>query len=440
MKEKKLIIGFSVFLILVISIGFIGIFQIHSLSKTIQELGKTHLPRQRFILQMKINNTLYAMGVRNYIFWRISKYLQAASIASDMNFIEESSARFSQHLDAYAELADSDEQQQDITTLRTSIQELGNMGIKIIELADATEQDKNKINKLLMAFENKSYNLDDFLTTLSNSNLKSIEFQLELSGTQKDASILILIVSLCFSGVFGVVISVVVYKSLKKARERREVLVQKMIRIEEEERKNLSRQIHDQLSQDLSALKIYLELIEKDISGQAAERKDKIEKSRKILANLIDRGHNISEMLRPPELDDLGLIESIGALVREHQEITGRKYKYHKPATEVKLAFEYTLTIYRVAQESLTNIVKHARAENITIALQKKRNAVSLSVSDDGVGFNHALYLTRNRRRQEDKLKLGLQGLRERVELLGGKLSVKTAPGKGTKIEMKLSV
>jgi signal transduction histidine kinase len=439
-RERKLLWGFGVFMVLTISIGVIGIFRIYSLTETIQKLGQIHLRRGRIILEMKINNALYAMGVRNYVFWRMSKYLPAASIASDINFIKKSSATFREYLNMYHSLAVRQEEKQWGKELESLIKELEYIGGRLVNLVDSSQQDKERINKLLMAFENKFYGIDDFLAeNLSKSNLKDIERQIELAKKQKDMSILILTVSLLFSIALGVGITYFVYSSLREERQRRELLVQRMISLEEEERKNLSRQIHDQLSQDLSALKIYLELIEKNIPATNNEDRDKIEKSKNILSNLIDRGHNISELLRPPELDDLGLIESIASLVSEHQEITGCSYSYHKPPSEINLTPEYSLALYRVAQEALTNIVKHARATNITLSLQKRGNTIHFTIIDDGIGFDYHQYLKRPRRRKEDKLKLGLQGLRERIELLGGKMFIKTAPGKGTRIEVELS-
>lgn len=439
MKAKKLVAGFGIFLFLTVSIGIIGFFQINILTATIETLERYFLPRERVILEMKIHNALYAMGVRNYVSWRISKYLQAAAIASDIDFIEKSSVKFRENLALYQALSDSQEQKSWVKIINGLALELEDMGRKLINLTDSQIEDKEKINRLLMSFENKFYRIDDFLlNTLSKSNLGDIEEHLQLTYRQKNISISILMVSLIFCVILGIVIGSVVYRSLEEERRKREWLVHKMIRLEEEERKNLSRQIHDQLSQDLSALKIYLELIERDIVPENTEQKTKIEKSKKILNNLIERGHNISELLRPPELDDLGLVESIASLIFQYREAENCKYNYYKPVPEMKLAPEYSLALYRITQESLTNISKHAKADRVTVSLQQKDKVVYLTIADNGVGFSYGQYLKRPHRRSEDQLKLGLQGLRERIEFLGGKLAVKTAPGKGTIIQVEL--
>ena len=439
MREKQLLIGFGIVIILTVSIGLIGILQINALNTTIQALGERHLPRESLILQMKESNALYAMGVRNYVFWRVSKYLQSASIASDINFIKKSSTEFNNSLLHYQDLIDCPEQENWIKITKDSAKQLSAMGNRLMELIDAKTPNKNRINQLLMAFENKFYEIDEFLSgTLSKNNLASIKKQLVIANNQKQTAITVLIISLCVAVFLGLGISFLVYRSLHRERIKREELTNVMLSMEERERKNLSRQIHDQLSQDLSALKIYLDLMDHNVAQTDKAQKEKLQKSKKILSDLIEKGHNISELLRPPELDELGVVESIAALVKEHQDITGCRCYYKKPQTALKCSAEYSLTLYRIVQEALTNSAKYAQAKYIEVSLVHKSKNIKLTVFDNGIGFEYLPRQAISRRRKEDKLKLGLQGLRERVELLGGTLKVKTAHGKGTKIEVTL--
>ena len=131
---------------------------------------------------------------------------------------------------------------------------------------------------------------------------------------------------------------------------------------------------------------------------------------------------------------------TIDSLILQHRQMSGIKFTYQKPAKEIKLSSEYSLLLYRVTQEGLTNILKHSQAAKVKVALEKRADAVCLSIADDGVGFDYGRYLRRPYRREEDKLKLGLAGLRERVELLGGRMAVATAPGKGTRLLVQLPV
>jgi signal transduction histidine kinase len=120
--------------------------------------------------------------------------------------------------------------------------------------------------------------------------------------------------------------------------------------------------------------------------------------------------------------------------------MTGMNYNYARPQEEIKISAEYSLTLYRVVQEALTNIAKYSTAKNVEISLEKTSDSVCLGVSDDGVGFDYDAYLDQPARRKDDKMKLGLQGLRERIELLGGKMIVGAEPGRGTRIDVVLFI
>jgi len=441
--ERRLLAGFGVLLALTVAIGLTSGVQIQSLAATIRAFGRHHLPVERAILEMKITNTLYAVGVRNYVVWRTAKYLQAVSIGSDVKATERPLADFRQALASYTTLVTSDHERAWAKRLDESAEELHGMGQEIMRLAEAEGEGpaKERVHQLLLTFENNSYKLDELLTeTLSKGNLEAIAAHLQRTDEQRHASLAVLALSVLCSVLLGAGIARFVYRSLQQERRMRERLAQRMINLEEEERKNLSRQLHDQLSQDLSALKIYLGLIDDGLPPGMTEPKERLEKSKKILGTLIERGHNISEWLRPSELDELGLVESVAILVAEHRTITGCQYHFDRPAAEIRLASEQSLALYRVVQEALTNVARHAQATQVRIALRQTPHAVSLTVTDDGVGFDDRQLLTRPRRRKEDTLRLGLLGLRERMELLGGTLRLHTAPGKGTRIQVEVPV
>ena len=440
--EKRLQAGFGVLVALTVAIGVISILQIRSLASTIRQFGQHHIPVERAILEMKITNTLYAMGVRNYVFWRTSKYLQAVPIASDIKATERALADFRQALASYTALASSEQQRSWAKRLGESADELKRLGGEIMQLAERESPDKERVNKLLLTFENSSYKIDEGLTeTLSKQNLEAIDANLRRTDDQRRASLIVLVLSVSCSVLLGIGIARFVYKSLKQERQIREQLAQRMLNLEEEERKNLSRQLHDQLSQDLSALKIYLGLIEQGLPPGLTEERDRLEKSKKILGSLIEGGHYISELLRPSELDELGLVDSIATLAAEQQEIAGRQYRFHRPLTELALSSEHSLALYRVVQEALTNIAKHSNARCVDISLEQQDRTVVLTIRDDGTGFDYQEALKRKpRRRKDDVLRLGLLGLRERMELLGGTFHIDAEPGKGTTITVHVPV
>jgi len=439
--------GFSALLFLMVAIGGIGIFQIQFLSKSVDDLGKYYFPLQKAALEMRIDNSLYAMGIRNYIFWRSARYLEAAKDAANQEAINAARIGFQRQLASYSSFARTAIERQWIERVRVLEQELYGIGKKIIDSVNRLENTggiqrrkiEDTINKLVMVFENKLYKIDEFIDgNMQKTNLKAVEEQLRLAELAKERAIRLLIWSLILGLGLGGETAYLIYRNHKNEQERRKKLVQRMIRAEELERQNLSFQVHDQMGQDLSALMIYSDLIDKKVNPLNQEVKEDILRSKKILSGLIDKGHNIAELLRPPALEEVGLVDTIAGLIFQYKHITPIKFSSNLTTEPLNLPGEYSLILYRVAQEGLNNIAKHSQAKKVKISLEKKANVVCLTVADDGIGFNYEQPLVH--RRKEDKLKLGLLGLRERIELLGGKMTVNTAPGRGTKLIVKLPI
>jgi len=198
--------------------------------------------------------------------------------------------------------------------------------------------------------------------------------------------------------------------------------------------------VHDEMGQDLSAVKIYLGIISQQLGEASDEIKSKVEECKKIASRLIEKSHNIAFLLRPPDLDEVGLTESLESLILESRHLTGAAFEFSKLPEGLSLAPEYNLLIYRVVQELLTNMAKHASAKNVKITLSKNDFGVELFYQDDGLGFEFGPVNQKTLRRKEDKFRLGLLGLKERVEVLDGQMRVNSAPGKGTVIIVKLPV
>lgn len=446
--DWKMAIGFGGLLFLIMAVGFIGIGRIQGLSKVVAALAKTDFPLQNAILEMKSSNSKYAMGIRNYMYWQGNRYLDAAGLAGKLDMARSSSENFDKHLAFYSSLVVDRQQVGWAETIKLNEEALRQVGNRIIFFIDESNRARNgeerkdyedTVNRLLMDFESRLFTIDAFLDDpLQRFNLQRIDGRLMKAEMDRQRSVAFLSWSLIVGLFLGAQTAFLIYRRSKNEMRHRELLMRKVIRVEEEERNNLSLQVHDQMGQDLSALKIYLGLVEQDLTPEFKDAREKIDKTKSILAGLIDKAHNISELLRPPELDDVGLVESIAALILRYKEMSLCVYEYDRPSDDIHLSSEYSLLLYRIAQEALTNIAKHAQAKHVHIALKKQNNNVILSVSDDGVGFDYYAYSRKPARRKEDKIKIGLHGLRERIELLGGWLGVETKPRQGTKLEVVL--
>ncbi len=448
--DWKLAGGFSALLVLIVAIGVVGISQIQSLSKRVDDFGKYYFPLQKAALELRINNSLYARGIRNYIYWRSSRYLEAAKSGANEQAINAAQEAFDRELEHYISFDRTIKGKERVAIINILQQELRGIGSKIIALVKQLDDTKNSarrkdieqsINNLVMAFENKLYRIDEYIEeSLQKANLDSVEEQLFLAGVAKQRAITLLFWSLIIGLLIGGETAYLIYRNRKTEKESREKLVHRMIRLEEEERQNLSLQVHNQMGQDLSALKIYLDIIGKKFPDKDSILTKEIAQGKEILSRLLEKSHNIAELLRPPALQEVGIVDTISDLIFQYKQISAIKFSYKKPKLPLTLSDEYSLILYRVAQEGLTNIIKHAQAKKVKICLEKKADAVSLTVADDGIGFNYGHYMKLFHRRREDKLRLGLAGLRERIALLDGKMEINTAPEKGTALSVELQL
>lgn len=442
-KEKKLLLAFGFLISLTLVIGLVGIFQIQRLMHKIEELGKNNLSLESAVLEMRINNANYAMGIRNYVYWRSSRYLGAVTTAEGSNKIILAGENFKQQLQLYRKNAYLKQQKEWATQAQFAFEELFALGKKIIQLVDQEESGKvsEAVNSLLMNFENRVFKIDEFLDgSMGKSNLEEVNRQMVLARTDKARAIFFLQFSLFAALVVGTLIALAVYRRLIQERSLRQDMFNRMINVEEDERKHLSNSVHDEMGQDLSALKIYLGVIQQGLAISTPDLQDKINQCREIISGLIDKSHNIAFMLRPPDLDEIGLVDSLEALLVEYKHFTGIEYNYQKPGAFSELSAEHSLLFYRITQELLTNMAKHSKAKHVELKLEKKSNSAELSYLDDGKGFDYNAVIKSPFRRREDKLRMGLLGLQERVELLDGSMQINSGVGCGTSIHVALPI
>ncbi|PHS23323.1 MAG: sensor histidine kinase [Methylophaga sp.] len=204
-------------------------------------------------------------------------------------------------------------------------------------------------------------------------------------------------------------------------------LTQQLIKVQEEERKNLARELHDEIGQHLTAIHVDASAILKAKTVKAS--KESASAIDVVARQMMDIVHNILQRLRPTGLDELGLEAALQELVsgwnQRHREIT---VNCHTEGMFSDYDEVVLITIYRIIQECLTNVARHAQAKNVHIVLTQQKQKIILSVSDDGQGFDLSIRSSG----------FGLAGMRERVEILAGKLEIITSPNKGASINIEL--
>jgi PAS domain S-box-containing protein len=205
-------------------------------------------------------------------------------------------------------------------------------------------------------------------------------------------------------------------------------LSQRLIEIQETERRHLARELHDEIGQALTATKLNLESLSRE--PEPAARTKRTTDSIAMVEHLLQTVRNLSLNLRPPMLDDLGLVAALRWLLDQHARTTGREVHFNHALTDDRFSSVIETACFRVAQEALTNITRHSKAQTVHVELRQDHGRLTLSVRDDGSGFNVA----EARHRATHGGSLGLLGMEERVTFTGGQLSVTSSTEGGTEL------
>jgi signal transduction histidine kinase len=219
-------------------------------------------------------------------------------------------------------------------------------------------------------------------------------------------------------------------------KESLRALSHELIRLQEKERLNLSRELHDSLAQDLAALKIEVDTLIHDLADPPEKAPTPgLAKLSGRLQEVIGLVRDLAHDLRPPLLDKLGLVQAIQVFCQEFTKRTGIPVDFLAAGVEgVGLDADTAITLFRLVQEGLTNIRKHARASQVTIRLVASHPNLILRLEDDGSGFE----VGERRVAPASDRRLGLIGMVERVTLLGGRMEITSDPGQGTKIAVEI--
>ncbi len=220
------------------------------------------------------------------------------------------------------------------------------------------------------------------------------------------------------------------YQELKQRDQLRVKLLQKLISAQEEERRRIARELHDETSQLIGALALGLDTAMTTLPQGAA--RDRLQEVRALAMKTLDGIHRMSFDLRPSVLDDLGLFSAIGWYAERDLKRRGIAVRCEFDETDQRLPPEIETALFRAVQEVITNIVKHARAESVLIQCALGPRAVTIEIEDDGEGFDPAS-ISRSAAAVGGR-GLGLAGIRERIELLGGSAIIESAPGQGTRV------
>ena len=247
------------------------------------------------------------------------------------------------------------------------------------------------------------------------------------------------------------------YEEVCSSREQLQNLSRRLVDVQENERLYVARELHDEAAQGLTALMVKLTLLERDLNCSPVVGQSMTE-VKQLAGQVLEGLHDLAVNLRPVSLDKLGLVPALRQYVDQFSRQYGIRAQMEVMGMDhVRLAPEVEIALYRIVQESLTNVARHAGATNVAVVLERRGPAcgpdgadeemarpleeeeaaepavpsrILAIVEDNGIGFDPTLVAQRNR--------LGLFGMRERAQALGGKLTVESAPGSGTTLYVEV--
>jgi signal transduction histidine kinase len=220
---------------------------------------------------------------------------------------------------------------------------------------------------------------------------------------------------------------------LRESEERLRQLSRRLIEVEETERRNINRELHDRIGQNLATLNLNVGMIRSQLPGEALQAvAPRMNDTQNLLAETMGRVRDLMAELRPVALDDYGLV----AALRTHAEEFTKRFAIGVSVGGSELAPRLPLSVetalFRIAQEALNNITKHAYATKVEIQIGEERGSVVLSITDNGLGFD-------TRKQLGGARNWGMATMRERAQGVGAALTVESAPGRGTRVEVRIS-
>ena len=217
-------------------------------------------------------------------------------------------------------------------------------------------------------------------------------------------------------------------KNLEEAHRQLKLLSRRRVKVQEEERRHLARELHDQIGQALTAAKINLQAALEEPDHAKSKR---IHETTAILERLLGQVRQISLNLRPSTLDDLGLVPALRSLLDEQGRLASVAVRFSAKNMPENLDPEIQTTCFRIAQEAITNAVRHARSTQIRVDLSHENGNLRLQIRDNGTGFDAESA-------QAQTIGLGLVGMKERAALVGGRTRIMASRGKGATVDVTL--
>jgi len=215
----------------------------------------------------------------------------------------------------------------------------------------------------------------------------------------------------------------------RRMQEELRLLSRQLLSAQEEERKRISRELHDVIAQTLTGINVRLATLKQDALSNIGGLERNIDRTQQLVEQSVNIVHRFARELRPTVLDDFGLIPALHTFMKSFKEQTGIHVSLSAPTAVNNVNSDKRTVLYRVAQEALNNVARHAQASQAEVRIEKLDGAICMRIIDNGKGFveERVLHAKMSKR-------LGLLGMRERLEMVNGNITIESTPGKGTTV------
>jgi signal transduction histidine kinase len=432
--RRLLLISFSWLLVLLIGAGTDALLSIRRLDRASQEVSRRFTARNHGLAVIVVSVRVYDDQIERFL---LQDELQEP--APDASEITNKIAAVRAALLNFPEDRDSDEQlllaamQQQLQEQETSC------AIVLAWRADLRQQRAHQfIGQRLIPWRTRIFEISSQIASLDERKL-ALENLAVAARFQALESRLIWLVSL--SLIAGILISLVCgwyilrlehqarqrYQALARSRLELESLSARLVEAQEQERRSISRELHDEVGQSLGALLVEVGQLAKLVPADDRVTQSQIAHIKSVAENAVKSIRDIALLLRPPMLDDLGLIPALEWQAREISRRSDMEVEVHSENVSEALSDETKVTVYRLVQEALNNAATHAAAKNAKVTVAQNFDKITVEISDDGHGFD-----------PERQRGMGILGMEERVRRLGGTFTMESGRGKGARVKAEL--
>lgn len=439
--KPSLTIGYGLVLVLLLFNGYMSIKKMEEVKQKNYLINNNYALSTQLLSRMQADILLMGLAIRNYLF--VSEPMASSYYEGTLREIKRSIDDTSRE---YNYLATLEDERENWPKLRREVEDYWKAAQEVLALHKQQRFDEAKDLLISMAKKESLFKIANHLISLNRQAAEGEQERLIgiYASFRKN---IIVYTAACLSVGFLVAF----LASRHVVRLQQEILEQhqrglenkanlqrlaaRLVTAQEEERKAISRELHDEIGQALTAIKINLSMIERKLPTSEKSLHERVAETRSIAEQTLEEVRELSQILRPMILDDLGLIPTLQWYIDKFSKRTGIDVRFAALDIDERLPVELEVHLYRIVQEALSNISRHAQAKKAKVSIRRYGSALQLSVDDDGKGFNPKDACRGNSGRGS-----GLIGMQERAMHIGGTFKINSSIGRGTHIYVEVPI